>query len=193
MAEGAAGWWPWLRRALLLGLGAALAALWLHSHFRVPVTPAQRAPVATPIEMRDAEGTTFTLGDLRGRVVLVNLWASWCGPCRTESARLARLHRELAADGVEIIGLNADELSGADLRRVGREWGIPYRLASPLSGLGETTFRGRGVVPHTWLVDRQGRVRVSRAGLVAEGALRRACRLLIEETPDDRTSSRSAS
>jgi thiol-disulfide isomerase/thioredoxin len=163
-----------------IGLAASAAGLWYFYAGRVRLERADRSPLAAPLLVRDTEGRRFDLSGLRGRVVLLNLWASWCGPCRAEVPRLNRLAGELAAKGLVVLGLNSEELGSAELDARVREMGIEFRVVVPLTPL-TGSLRPAGGIPQTWLIDRQGRVRASAIGLLPEDGLRRACLRLLEE------------
>lgn len=117
---------------------------------------------------------------MRGEVLLINLWASWCGPCRREVPRLSRLQAELAPQGLKLWALNAESFQGAELQRVADEFGIDYPAMTPVDGYA-SSLGGGEVLPYIWLIDRQGRIRASHGGLVPEASLRRACRKLLGE------------
>ena len=171
----------WIRTAVWLAVVLALAWVWFLYNARLVVRPAQSAPAASELRLRTPEGADLDLADYRGKVVVVNLWASWCGPCRAEIPGLSRLYAELGDRGLVVLGVNVESLG---LERVGelqRELGVAYPAgvaSRALSG----TFTDPRVLPYTWLVDRQGRVRASRGGLLTESSLRRACRKLLDES-----------
>jgi len=167
------------RVALALGVIFVAVLVWV-SQTRIDLRPAHRAVRAGPLELRDLEGRQLSLAGLRGQVVLVNLWASWCEPCRSEIPGLTRLAHELGPRGLAVLGVNVENREPGRIAELGRELGIDYTIAIPavpLSG----TFAGEGVLPHSWLIDRQGRIRASRAGWVPESAFRRACTQLLDE------------
>ena len=176
---------PWLRQSawLLLIVVAVLAFQYRRTAIRL--VPADEAPLAGELMVRDAEGRTHVLRDQRGRVVLINLWASWCGPCRKEVPRLSRLHDKLGSQGLTIWAINAESFEAAELRRVTTELGIDYPVMTAVGELG-TALAGGEVLPFTWLIDRQGRLRASHGGLASEASLRRICRKLLEESGDGR-------
>src|SRR5215470_16566164 len=94
-----------LRRRLLQGLcGAACAAAAVATF--AAVTPSTPAP---DFALRSLEGPNLRLQEQRGRVVLVNFWATWCGPCRVEMPHLARLYEKYHASGFQLLGINIDE------------------------------------------------------------------------------------
>jgi thiol-disulfide isomerase/thioredoxin len=132
------------------------------------------------LSLLDTAERRFDLEAHRGDVVVLNLWASWCPPCRAEIPRLNRLERELSARGLVVLGVNAEELPLAGLGETAQKLGIAYPVALPLSPL-TGALRPNGTMPQTWLIDRRGRVRASVVGLVSERALRSACERLLRE------------
>ena len=170
----------WLRQSAWVLLLIVAVVAFHHSQTAIRVVPADEAPLVGELTVRDAAGRTHVLGDRRGEVILVNLWASWCGPCRREVPRLSRLQDELGPQGLTIWAINAESFEGAELQRVAAELEIDYPAVSVVGELG-TALEGGEVLPFTWLIDRQGRLRASHGGLASEAALRRACRKLLTE------------
>lgn len=140
------------------------------------------------VPMRPLAGTTLEeepldLADLRGEVVVVNVWGSWCGPCRAEAPALNRVEDATGPQGVRFVGVNrADKKSAA--QAYVRQFDISYPSiqatedTAPLVAL-------RGLVPvnppATLVVDRQGRVAATVAGGVTETILRGLLDPLIAE------------
>jgi thiol-disulfide isomerase/thioredoxin len=159
------------RVASAVGLALVALLFWM-SQTTIAVRPANRAPQASSLELRDLDGRELSLAGLRGKVVLINLWASWCGPCRSEI--------ELGPRGLVVLGINVEELAPGRVADLGAELGIDYpiaQLAGPLAG----TFADEGVLPQSWLIDRRGRVRATQVGWAPERAFRRACERLLQE------------
>ena len=174
----------WLRATLWIGFFLAAVWLWFSFDLRISLRPADSAPQASPLFLSRLDGSSLTLADLRGQVVVLNLWASWCGPCRREIPSLQRIQRDLGPRGLVVLGLNIESLPPERLGHLARELGATYPIVLPAAALGGT-FEPPPVVPHTWLVDRAGRVRASRSGWVSERHLRAACEQLLDE--DQRT------
>jgi thiol-disulfide isomerase/thioredoxin len=118
----------------------------------------RKEPVALPdIAFKDGQGNPVTLADWRGRVVLINLWATWCAPCRREMPSLSRLQVKLGGDDFEVLAISVDrkgaEASAKFLSETGAENLALYvdetfKVARDLKAPG---------LPVTILVDRQGR------------------------------------
>src|SRR5215470_7807509 len=92
------------RRTMQVISGAALAAAAVATF--AAVTPTAPAP---DFALRSLEGPNLRLQEQRGQVVLVNFWATWCGPCRVEMPHLARLYEKYHASGFQLLGINIDE------------------------------------------------------------------------------------
>jgi cytochrome c biogenesis protein CcmG, thiol:disulfide interchange protein DsbE len=110
------------------------------------------------------DGHVFDLAKLRGKVVLVNVWATWCSPCRVEMPTLNAFYRHYHSKGLVLLGLSIDEASdAAQVGQVMKQFSYPGALASAakVNGFGEPV-----AVPITYVIDSHG---VIRAQLQAEG------------------------
>ncbi|MDT7670892.1 MAG: copper transport protein, partial [Pseudonocardiales bacterium] len=187
--------------AVVLGLTAVLVA-------SVPVAPAanQRAaqtsrgapggtrvtiyPAASRAQAPDVRGQTLdrdrlALADLRGKVVVVNVWGSWCQPCRKEAPDLARAAREMAPQGVRFVGIDARD-SDAAARAFVRSFNIPY--PSLIDDDGRLTLEFAGViplsaVPSTVVIDRKGTIAAKVVGIITYGTLRGLIDDMLAEAP----------
>jgi cytochrome c biogenesis protein CcmG, thiol:disulfide interchange protein DsbE len=106
------------------------------------------------------------MGDHRGQVVLVNYWATWCGPCWEETPGLIRLSKELGPKGLAIVGVAIDEGSNAKVKKFVDEFHVPYPIALPVR-MSQIEF-GMAGVPTTVLVDKHGRVAKTYVGAVRQ-------------------------
>jgi thiol-disulfide isomerase/thioredoxin len=115
-------------------------------------------PRALPeIHFADDQGHDLTLADFRGRVVLLNIWATWCVPCRKEMSALDRLQAKLGGDDFIVLPLSIDREGGTAVERFYREVGVEkLGVYVDPSGRGSHTLAIPGV-PTTLLIDRQGR------------------------------------
>lgn len=129
----------------------------LDSRLRSVLLPGMDAP---DIELPDPEGKTRRLSDLRGKVVLIDFWASWCRPCRAENPNVVRLYGEYHPKGLEIFSVSLDNNRDAWLNAIksdGLSW--PNHV-SDLRGWSSAGGRLYGIssIPATVLVDREGKI-----------------------------------
>ena len=129
--------------------------------------PAPAADVALP---KLGEQGTLKLSELRGKIVVVNVWASWCPPCEDEAPILSAMHRALQKTGDgQVLGVTHVDASGDSLEKV-REWGLPYPSVRDVDDKLYKAFGATGP-PETYVLDAQGRVvALSRGAITAEFA-----------------------
>jgi peroxiredoxin len=121
-----------------------------------PVT-AENIRSAPDFTLTDANGQSVTLSDLRGQVVMINFWASWCGPCREEMPLLEQIHQRYEALGFTLLGINVEEDSTngqAFLQERPVSFPVLYDPKNNLSKLYDVV-----AMPSTVLIDRQGNIR----------------------------------
>ena len=115
----------------------------------------QRAP---EIGLRDMDGKPVRLAALRGKVVVVDFWASWCAPCKQEMPALEKLHRKYRDKGLVVVGVSVDrELSNA--RRFLREVNVSFRNVHDRGGQRVAARYGPPRMPSTYVIDKRGIVR----------------------------------
>lgn len=127
----------------------------------LPIEIGSRAP---GFVARDLEGREVKLAELRGEVVLLNIWATWCAPCREEMPSMQRLHERLGPRGLRIVAVSIDGGPGAvdaagreggDVREFAREHGLDFSIWHDPSGTIQRIYRTTGV-PESLLIDREG-------------------------------------
>ena len=112
-------------------------------------------------EIKKLDDSTFKMDDKKGNVVLLNLWATWCGPCRGEMPHLIEMQDTYRAKNFEIIGLNTDDESVEDINKFAEEMKLNYTMAYADGALMKelinlSKFQG---IPQSFLIDREGRLR----------------------------------
>jgi len=105
------------------------------------------------------EGEEMSLSDLRGKVVLVDFWASWCGPCRRENPNVVRMYNKYKDKGFDILGVSLDKAHDNWVQAIEKD-GLEWRHVSDLKGWNNEVAQVYGVrsIPHTILLDQQGRI-----------------------------------
>jgi len=104
---------------------------------------------------RTADGSDLSLASLKGKVVLLNFWATWCLECRPEMPAFERLHREFSAQGLAVVGINAREETST-IREYAKELGLTFPLISDPTGKINSAYGVIGL-PTTFLIGRSGR------------------------------------
>lgn len=114
---------------------------------------------ATDFSLRDINNTTHTLSQYKGSVVLLNFWATWCGPCQVEMPHLQKMHAELAAKGLVVLGISADDArSSSMVKPLVKNKGLTYTvLLDPQTSV-VSQYNPSKTLPMNVLVDRQGNV-----------------------------------
>jgi cytochrome c biogenesis protein CcmG/thiol:disulfide interchange protein DsbE len=113
-----------------------------------------------------ADGTGG-IADYRGKWVLVNFWASWCGPCRSEAPALERFQRDHASDGFTVLGINLDDATEDAMAFIGR-YGLTYPQLRDGDGDDRRDAYGMTGFPESFLVDPEGNLALIRRGPVDE-------------------------
>ena len=161
--------WRFVRRHWTWLLVAALAVFAYRRVSPPPTLPETGRP-APELVLETMEGEPFSLRALRGEVVVLNVWATWCAPCRVELPGFVALQEELADEGVRFVGLSVDAEGFEVVRPFAREHGLNYvQLASREAAARH--FPGNAV-PRTYLIDRQGRIRYEHTGVLVKWTLR---------------------
>jgi peroxiredoxin len=104
---------------------------------------------------RMVDGREVSLTSLQGKVIVLNFWATWCLECRSEMSTFERLHRELSAQGLAVIGINARE-GAATIRAYAKDLGLSFPLIQDPLGKINSTYGVIGL-PTTFLIGRDGR------------------------------------
>lgn len=168
------------RRTILILVLACLAAFggwWLQHRWAngIPAQPPAPAGVrilatgdsASNYTLPDLDGNPTALAKWHGRVVLLNFWATWCAPCREEMPMLARLQREHARDGLQVVGIAMEQPRSAVLflKQVPVDYPILIGIDAdpvPTTVFGDTA----GLLPYSVLIGRDGRILEAKLGVL---------------------------
>jgi cytochrome c biogenesis protein CcmG/thiol:disulfide interchange protein DsbE len=142
----------------------------------------------SPVDQRKAASGNFTLPKLeggewnfseqRGKVVVVNYWATWCPPCRIETPGLVNVANEYKSRGVEMVGVSMDE-NTSDIPPFVEKYKMPYQILLP--GSDPNAGAGGMGLPTTFLYDKNGKLAKTYTGMILESTLKSDIELLLVE------------
>jgi cytochrome c biogenesis protein CcmG, thiol:disulfide interchange protein DsbE len=168
-----------LKAALVLVVAAAVTYIFgTRNQPGESVPTSERKPI-TQFALPDLSGHEWKLTDYRGRVVLLNFWATWCQPCREETPGLVNLADRYRRNGLEIAGVVMDDDKNAPVREFVKEYDIRYPVLVPPSN--SSLLSAISSLPTTLLFDRHGRVVRRYQGAVSESQFRRDIEAVLAE------------
>ena len=180
-------WLAVLGVVALLGAGLFAAVHFLGDEL-FPVKVGAQAPDfrASTLAAGPAAAPEKTLADYRGQVVLLNIWATWCGPCRVEMPSMQALHKELGPRGLKVVAVSIDD-AGTErkIQDFAREYGLTFEILHDPAGAIQKAYQTTGV-PETFVIGKDGVIRKKEIGAANwNSASRRAVvqSLLAEPAP----------
>jgi len=144
------------------------------------VKPVDERKIAPDFDLRDASGKSVKLSDFKGKVVLLNFWATWCGGCKVEIPEFIEFQKKYKDRGFEVIGLSADEDGWKVVKPFMEEKKINYSVV--LCDDKICKVYGVEAMPATLLIDREGRIAASHEGVLNKEAGENEIEMLIQET-----------
>ena len=134
------------------------------------VTAASASGAALPVlgpapawKLKDVHGQPVSSEQFRGKVVVVDFWATWCGPCRTEIPGYADLQRKYAKDGLVVVGVSLDQAGPGVVEEFVKKFSVNYQMVMGDAEV-QTAFGGMDAIPTTFLIDRTGMIRDKKVG-----------------------------
>lgn len=121
-------------------------------------------PIASAVaqaDVKNLDGTTFKVADKKGKVLLLNMWATWCGPCRAEMPTLVKMQDEHRARDFEVIGLNTDDETVEQINEFASNMKLNYTLVWADTGMQSALLKISkfGGIPQSFIIDRDGNLR----------------------------------
>jgi peroxiredoxin len=126
---------------------------------------------------------SYEMSRLRGKVVVLNFWATWCAPCRIETKWLVRLYRQYQGQGLEIVGISMDEASDdAEVARFAAKYTVPYPILLRGQNIADN-YGGIRYLPQMFFVDRTGRIVKHTRGILDSATLEAEILQLLKINP----------
>jgi thiol-disulfide isomerase/thioredoxin len=159
------------RNPLILAAIGAIVAIMLWAGIHVArknsggnVAVSLRGQAAPDFELQSLDGKNMKLSELRGKAVLLNFWATWCGPCKIEMPWFVELQKQYGPQGLQIVGVAMDDASTEDISKFVKEMGVNYPILLGKEAVGQS-YGGVGVLPTTYFIDRDGKFVAREFGL----------------------------
>ena len=131
------------------------------------------------------EGQSVKLSDYRGKAVLLNFWATWCGPCKVEMPWFVDLQKEYGSQGLQIIGVAMDDSGKDAIDKFAKEMGVNYLILQGKEAVGDA-YGGVLGLPTTFFIDRNGKIIDSSSGLIGKGEIEENIKKALSVQPETR-------
>jgi len=135
-----------------------------------PARTETEAVPAPDFSLKDLQGNALTLASYKGKVLVLNFWATWCPPCRAEIPGFIEAYTEFKDKGLEILGLSVDDLSEEQLRAWAKSAGMNYPVALATAQI-VADYRPGDFIPATIVIDGDGRIRFRQSSLMDKETL----------------------
>jgi peroxiredoxin len=175
------------RRVLsLIALACAATGVWLlwpaAIHYAAQAIRASREIVASKgapdFTLKDAQGKRVSLSDFKGKVVVLNFWATWCGPCKAEIPWFIDFQKQWASRGFTVLGVSMDEDGWKAVTPYAAEKGINYPVVLANEEINER-YGGIEALPTTLVIGRDGKVAFIHSGLISRADYEKEIRQLL--------------
>jgi peroxiredoxin len=177
------------RSPLVLVVVAFVVALMLYfGYHKARRTGAASAPrlaqstVAPDFSLEALDGKTLRLSDLRGKAVLLNFWATWCGPCKIEMPWFVDLQKQYGAQGLQIVGVAMDDASKEDIGKFAKDLGVNYPILIGKESVGDQ-YGGVPALPESFLISRDGKIVDKIIGLRGKADIEEAIKKALDTQP----------
>lgn len=141
-----------------------------------------RGKMAKNFTLKDLSGKDVSLKDFRGKAVLLNFWATWCAPCKIEIPWFAQFSQQYAGQGLEILGVTAEDIPQDEVAKAAKSLGINY----PVLLRGDTIsndWGGLDGLPTSFFIDRQGKIVDQTVGLYSRDAMEAKIKKILAASP----------
>jgi thiol-disulfide isomerase/thioredoxin len=162
--------------ALMLVIGLRLAR-----RRQTSAMPQLKSDIAPDFALQSLDGKTVHLSDFRGKAVLLNFWATWCGPCKIEMPWFVELQKEYASEGLQIVGIAMDDASPKEIADFAKEMGVNYPVLIGKEAVGDE-YGGVQFLPESFYIDRNGKVLDKAFGLKGRGEIEDDIKKIVAST-----------
>ncbi len=131
---------------------------------------AQTNGIAPDFTLQSIDGKTVRLSDFRGKAVVLNFWATWCGPCKIEMPWFVDLQKQYGPAGVQFLGVAMDDASTKDIAEFAQSMNVNYPILIGKEAVGDA-YGGVQFLPETFYVDRNGKIVDKAFGLKGRGEI----------------------
>src|SRR6202045_2575629 len=141
-----------------------------------------RSTVAPDFSLESLEGKTMRLSDFRGKAVLLNFWATWCGPCKIEMPWFVDFQKQYGSQGLQIVGVAMDDASKEDIGKFAKDMGVNYPILIGKEAVGDQ-YGGVPALPETFLIARDGKIVDKIIGLKGKAEIEDAIKEALNSRP----------
>ncbi len=151
-------------------VAAALIFFGVHMSHR-PRTPSlTQASPAPDFTLQTLDGKSMSLSDLKGKAVLLNFWATWCGPCKIEMPWFVELQKQYGPQGLQIVGVAMDDAGKDEIAKFTKEMGVNYPILIGKESVGDL-YGGVPALPESFFIGRNGKIVDTILGLKGKGEI----------------------
>ena len=144
--------------------------------------PDKERHVAPDFALKDADGKVVHLSDYKGKVVVLDFWATWCGPCRIEIPWFTDLQRNKKDRGFEVLGVSMDDEGWEVVKPFIADVGVNYRVVMGNDATAQA-YGGVDALPTTFLIDREGKIAAVHVGLASKKDIVDGVEQLLQDSP----------
>jgi thiol-disulfide isomerase/thioredoxin len=141
-----------------------------------------QSTIAPDFSLDTLDGKTLRLSDLRGKAVLLNFWATWCGPCKIEMPWFVDLQKQYASQGLQIVGVAMDDGSKEDIAQFAKDMGVNYPILIGKESVGDQ-YGGVPALPESFLIARDGKIVDKIIGLRGKSEIEDSIKKALETRP----------
>ncbi len=175
------------RNPLALVVVALVGALMLYVGFHMArrtgsATRFAKSTVAPDFSLESLEGKNVRLSDLRGKAVLLNFWATWCGPCKIEMPWFVELQNQYGREGLQVVGVAMDDASKEDIAKFAKDMGVNYPILIGKESVGDQ-YGGIPALPESFFIGRDGKIMDKIIGLKGKSEIEDSVKKALNTQP----------